>query len=463
MTAGTMTGINNGNTSTGAFQPDFEILTSLASNVRSPLSPEMQSLLRILRSEIHDCACRVVSSSTEVIQSGSSVPKSNDHRDIDWDSFLASATFHGVLPILATHLKKCDCLGMPNEFKSKVQEQHARLIKRNMFLTGELFRLKTQLDRENIKFVCMKGPTLAQSAYGDVGMRSFGDLDIFVCRHSAWAAHNALIQSGFEQVQGNGRPTSPLYIRLLHEQEFRSKSAAVDLHWEPQPCFIVKFTDEQIERNTVAQTLLGRAVNVFSPEMQFLILCANGVKGYWSKLVYLVDLAMLLRNCSLDERKLQVLLEETNSIKLVAFAMAMLKSVISYDAGHARGLKIPFVSQLANSIFDASTLQNVSARTRPSQLARELAALHDDALFHLNELNDPEISGRAKHLKLRYQLALRSSFLERTQLACRGVFVPTISDWRAVPLPASMFVCYYLIRPVRLISEMFGRSASTSS
>src|SRR5258708_39434934 len=35
----------------------------------------------------------------------------------------------------------------------------------------------------------------------------------------------------------------------------------------------------------------------------------------------------------------------------------------------------------------------------------------------------------------------------------RSTFVPTISDWQALPLPAALYPLYYLLRPLRLLKK----------
>ena len=58
-------------------------------------------------------------------------------------------------------------------------EQNAR---RNLHLTGELFRILDCLDAHHIPAIPYKGPTLAEKVYGDLALRDFSDLDVLV-RH----------------------------------------------------------------------------------------------------------------------------------------------------------------------------------------------------------------------------------------------------------------------------------------
>jgi hypothetical protein len=55
--------------------------------------------------------------------------------------------------------------------------------------------------------------------------------------------------------------------------------------------------------------------------------------------------------------------------------------------------------------------------------------------------------------KLRYFLAVRKEFRDKALLALRGIFIPSLNDWRALPLPSYLFWCYFPLRPCRLLLE----------
>src|SRR4029078_5742382 len=63
---------------------------------------------------------------------------------------------------------------------SAITERARTVAARNLRLTAELLRLLAEFERQGISAIQIKGPVLAQLAFGNLGWRDFEDLDVLV-------------------------------------------------------------------------------------------------------------------------------------------------------------------------------------------------------------------------------------------------------------------------------------------
>jgi putative nucleotidyltransferase-like protein len=70
----------------------------------------------------------------------------------------------------------------PDHVTSVLQEFTQRNLRKNLLVTGELVILLRLFVKHGVNVIPFKGPTLAALAYGDLGLREFGDLDLLIAR-----------------------------------------------------------------------------------------------------------------------------------------------------------------------------------------------------------------------------------------------------------------------------------------
>jgi hypothetical protein len=106
---------------------------------------------------------------------------------------------------------------------------------RRLALAGELVE---RLSARGIAAIILKGPTLAQDAYGDVGARDDRDLDLLIAEQQLQTAIDVLSARGLTIVEGPRRLTitrrtldDPARRQHYAEAEFEVAGINVDLHW----------------------------------------------------------------------------------------------------------------------------------------------------------------------------------------------------------------------------------------
>lgn len=128
-----------------------------------------------------------------------------DSDEIDWDHLLECATRHRVVPLcfhsLRPHLDRMLGEGSISEdCVSRMREQYKAVERMNAEALAQVARIGRELDEYGIKFVLLKGLTLAQTVYSlHPALRRFGDIDILVAPEDARVATAAFNNLGYVQ------------------------------------------------------------------------------------------------------------------------------------------------------------------------------------------------------------------------------------------------------------------------
>ena len=103
---------------------------------------------------------------------------------LEWSEVLRLAEHHGVLPLVARNLIEDDRAeqggGLPPEIERTLRSAYEANLRRSMWFAAELARIMQHFERRQLRAVPYKGSVLAQSLYGDLGPRSFSDLDFLI-------------------------------------------------------------------------------------------------------------------------------------------------------------------------------------------------------------------------------------------------------------------------------------------
>ena len=124
---------------------------------------------------------------------------------IDWDYLLEYATRHRVVTLcfhsLRPHLDRMLGEGsISTACVSHMQKQYEEVAQVNAEALTQVARMGRGLDEQGIKFVLLKGLTLAQTVYSlHTALRRFGDIDILIAPEDARAATAVFNNLGYVQ------------------------------------------------------------------------------------------------------------------------------------------------------------------------------------------------------------------------------------------------------------------------
>ena len=106
--------------------------------------------------------------------------------ELDWKYLIRTACRHGVLPLIYRSLNTTCAAAVPNVPLNKLRTLFHTNARANLLTTGDLLKLLSMLEEHGIAAIPFKGPVLAASAYGDVSLRQYMDLDIIpICGATA--------------------------------------------------------------------------------------------------------------------------------------------------------------------------------------------------------------------------------------------------------------------------------------
>src|SRR5882672_6120806 len=347
--------------------------------------------------------------------------------DLDWEYLVAMAHNHCLTPLLYFHLNAVGQSLVPRNVMSRLEGANYRNTRANLFLTGELLRVLKLLEEDGIRAVPFKGPTLALRAYGDVGLRQFGDLDILVHRKDILKVKEILINRGFKSTLELTNTQQAALLRFDCAYNFDNKQGVVlDVHWD----FVERHFSFDIDVNRVWDrlepvTVSGKQLLTLSAEDLLLILCLHGFTHLWERLGWICDVAILI-----DSRKdlnWQLVLENATTLG-------------------ARGI-LSLGLLLAGDLLDASIPPEVSKSLQPDARVKRLAGQVREQLF--TERSRPAgLFAEANTL-----VSLRERRLDRLRSCLRLATTPRSYDWMFLSVPDSLFFLYYLVRPLRLAGK----------
>ena len=346
-------------------------------------------------------------------------------RRLDWSLILGGAQSHGVLPLLYRHINHACPEAVPGDILHELRDLCFDNVRSNLALTGKLFKLLDLFDAHGIHTIPYKGPTLAASAYGDLALRQFVDLDLLFRKKDVLSVKELLIARGWKAEFELTEAQEAAFLDHYYEYGFRSEegSSLVEIHWklmEAQFSFPIDF--EGLWDRLKPITVAGREVMTLSPEDSLLIVCVHGSKHLWSRLGWICDVANLIQT----HREMNWRLVLERSVRL----------------GGKRMLEVGLL--LASELLGASLPERVSRDIYSDSSARVLATDIVQRLFEEPGTPRGIIESSMFHMRMRERLRDRSRYCWRLAVTT------TAGDWTAIKIPRPLFFLYYLLRPLRL-------------
>ena len=385
--------------------------------------------------------------------------------DENWNEFLRLAEHHGVLALVARNLT-AHARDLPPKIERSLESAYTANLRRSLWFAAELMRILHHLERKRLRALPYKGPVLAQTAYGDLGLRSFSDLDLLISPADFAQARQALAEIGYQPSRQLAPAVERLWLRMGYERSFDGAAGKnlVELQWNLLPYFYAvdsqsanfRFDDLlarasrtvlgategpiELQANLEADAQANLRTNVqanaqsipcLSPEDSLLVLCLHAAKHLWTRLIWVADIAESLRMPGID------------------FAL-----VIS----RARALGITRI--LAVNVWLAEHLLAVATPLS----ARDLRA-YDSEVQLLGEECAARLRSAATYdfesaEYFRQILKLRERPSDRWRYLWRLVSTPGPGDVAAVALPETMFPLYRAVRIGRLLRKCFPAGQS---
>jgi hypothetical protein len=346
---------------------------------------------------------------------------------LDWDRFLQMAQAHQVMPLVASILGTAFAAKCPPTVTERVRGALRVEALRGLLAAQRLAVVVDLFGAADVPVIPFKGPTLSILAYGHLGLRQFGDLDVWV---HPWDYHltvpGLLARHGWSQVSDYGfergyRDAGGDTVLDVHRSLTYSRSMPVSL----------RFEDALTRCREVS--VCGRSAKTLAPADLLLALCVQLAKDTAEErrgppLAKVCDIAELLRN--------QPTLD-WNGLVQEARGVGVLKVVCLGLAVAAQLLEAPMPARIGRECGRFAELDSLVRHVEERIFHDEVQTYSRPALLDASAWN----------------AAIRERFRDRNRAAValtQFVFAPNEYDYAFVRLPKRMAPLYRIVRPIRL-------------
>jgi hypothetical protein len=358
---------------------------------------------------------------------------------LDWNEIIRLAEHHGVIPLAARNLME-HARGLPPEIEHTLRSAYELNLKRGLWFAAELARIirhlnrrqaeHLQTDRQQFPVVPFKGPILAQSLYGDSGLRSFSDLDLLISSTDFKRAKEALAEIGYSPAKKFTPAVERFWLQNGYEQSFNGVAGdnLVELQWALLPQFYaVDLRVENLLARSGSVVVAGCQMRCLSPEDSLTVLSLHAAKHLWGRLIWLVDIAGTLRAGNIDYGLVFSNARSLGIARILGVTFWLVKNVLHAELPDA-----------AEEMIASDPAASVLGQEFAARLMR--AATYDFASTEY----------------FRLILKLRERRGDRLRYLWRLFWTPGEGDLAALRLPEALFPLYRIVRVGRLMRKLFS-------
>ena len=310
---------------------------------------------------------------------------------------------------------------------ASLREGYQRNVHKSLFLARELIRILDCLGALGIDVIPYKGVVLSEIYYGDMALRQTGDLDLFVRKRDVTRIQDAARDLGYTQRVPVPQDAEEDYVASGYECSFDSPAGPglLEIQWALQPRFYaVDFDMEGLFTRAEYVSVAGRRMKTPCAEDLLLVLCVHAAKHVWERLIWLCDIAQILKRENFNWEPVQSRARELGIERIVGVTLLLAN----------RLLAAPIPSPIEKSIF---------ADRAAGALAEEIATgLAAGFSYDVRQVS-----------YFRLMMRLRERRADRLRFLARLTFTPGPGEWEAVRLPKVLFPLYRMVRLARLASR----------
>ncbi len=352
----------------------------------------------------------------------------------DWDGLIRQSINHSVLPQLHMYLVHDTEQKLPESIRERLKHLTYQNAARNSHLCHQLRHTLDRLEEHHIPAIPFKGPTLAQWLYGDVALRRFEDLDFLVHRDDMLKVRNIFLAAGLTPHLPMTPNSAKASMRAGWEFIFKDPEESFSIEFDcgiAPNYFSFRIPEKEYWQHLTPVSIDGETYQTLAPEPLLLFLCVHGAKHGWTRLLWILDIAMLLTTQAIDWSSLLTMARRSGSLRMLLLGLL-----------------------LARDLSDAALPEDVEEMIEcdPTLLRLAWQSLLP-VLTHA-----PALAGLEKIL---FHLLCRERMVDRCRYVFRLVFTPSYSDWQSYALPERLHMLYYLTRPFRLARQVLSKKRKT--
>jgi hypothetical protein len=353
--------------------------------------------------------------------------KSAVERPVEWEAVLRLAEEHGTSSLVYRNLARVGNT-VPSVAAAAalaaLRQRYERNVHKSLFLARELIRVLDCLDGLGVDAIPYKGVVLSEAYYGDMALREVGDIDVFVRRQDVARIKRAVRDLGYTPRVPIAEDAEEDYLAAGYEYSFDSAAARglLELQWALQPRFFaVDFDMDGLFERAVSVTVAGRRMKTPGPEDLLLVLSVHAAKHVWIRLIWLCDIAQILKRKNLNWEWVQARARQYGIERILRVTLLLAERLL--------GTAIP-------GPIEKSMLEDSAARAFADSIALRLAG---GVSYDVETVS-----------YFRLMMRLRERRVDRWRFLMRLTFTPGPGEWEAVRIPRVLFPLYRVVRMGRL-------------
>ena len=330
----------------------------------------------------------------------------------------------GILPIVYKNLQFIYKQTQKKELQDLIdilKPHYLNISKKNILLSSELIYLSKILNKNNIKFISFKGPTLSKIAYGDITIRQYSDLDILIQKKDFIYIANVLISKGF-------KPLYPIDTFIDNKVMFEmnndcpfydsKRGISIEVHWDFFRKLALNTKKFKPWQNIQTININNYNLYILQNETYLVYHTLHASKHIWERLEWIVDVDRFIRAIpTLDWDKMINMAKELGALKMFLLGI--------YLSKHYFDTPIP------------KYIDNLCKKTN----------LHNIPAFIEEEFHEDNPSPEDSLTKLIKVIQLRDNLYYKTLTILEFIFKPGINERRMIILSDKWFWLYWIIRP----------------
>ncbi len=218
---------------------------------------------------------------------------------LSWDKLLLQAGRHRLVPLLDQCLQGAEPGIVPLSVQNALTARRHAAEMRTVVMAEAIHSLLAQFRAAGVDAIPYKGPVFAAQVYGDPALRPCSDLDFLVPEAQVSPVKTLLLAQGY-QSQHQFADAEEEAARLRTDCEYNfirsSDRLLVEIHWRFRPeSFPFPIDREALWSRRQTILLGGLPVSALSLEDSLLLLCVHGAKHCWERLLWVCDIAEIVR------------------------------------------------------------------------------------------------------------------------------------------------------------------------
>jgi hypothetical protein len=352
---------------------------------------------------------------------------------LNWKWFTRIVERNQILPLVYHNLRSALTDPLHAEILRSLRDAALADTGHSMAQAAELVRITNSIRSAGLEIVALKGVALSVLAYGNLSIRSTGDIDLLAPATQVSDIERVLIGLGYTRFEPGAELTPKRlkhYLRYYkHFVYFSEKGAPLELHWRLYHNPLLKKAGFEFPP-TAPVTIGSGVVSTISKNEMFLYLSAHGANHGWPILKWLADIGALLSLMTAEDlRRVAELASERGLTGELRAALLLVELLLAVEA--------PAVDLGSDGNLVAERVVKMSLKL----LSAENYCLDIQRLPRLG--------------MFLYDLRLRSSWRYRSEEIRRSLLFP--DDWELIDLPDALFSLYAVIRPVSWLVRHFPR------